>query len=415
MTWQETIQTLEALSGGPLVRTPTAARERLAFLMDRLGIDWRIPVVHVVGTCGKGSTSTFIAAALQAAGHRTGLMTGPHLVDYPERVTLNGQAVSHEDLQHHLERTFQYLETPLGRPTVLEVVTAAGLDYLQNRVDVIVLEAGMGGGRDCTMAVPATVTVLTRLGLDHTDVMGPTLRDIAQEKARAIRPGIPVVLAPQAPEAGQLLGPQVTVQTPVPEAVESNLEGVTFRTRDGVWRLGMRGRHQADNAATALAALQILGQVSPALVVPGPAAAQGLREASLPGRLQVIEKDPWLILDGAHNLDGARALAEFLRDVGPPRPCHLILGVLADKNRIAMLEVLLPVADTVAATLPQTLRAGAMADWVECVRQQRAGALVFDHVDAALAHRPGVGMTVVAGSLYLVGEALETLSVPRRT
>ncbi|MHB2016787.1 MAG: bifunctional folylpolyglutamate synthase/dihydrofolate synthase [Candidatus Xenobia bacterium] len=420
MTFPEAIRELEELAVRPLKRGRGMNPARLRYLLSRLEGAARPlpPVVHVVGTCGKGSTSAMAASILQAAGYRTGLFTGPHLVDYRERIGVDGEWIGAEPFVQAWLRVRPpamalECEVPtLGRPSVLEVLTAMAIDHFRRRqVQAIVLEAGLGGARDATMAVPASVTVLTHIGLDHMATLGPDVPSIAREKAGALRPGVPAVLAAQDPAARAVVEevakrrgapllrvPQdleaVDVQTALSE-VRFSVQG--RRTLPDL-RIPMGGRHQVNNALAA-----ILGVDS--LRVPDAAIRDGLAAARMPARLQVLSGHPMVILDGAHNQDAARALAETLRETPPPRPMTLLIGILADKAREPMLHMLLPLADRVVATRPPwDDRGGDFEAWGHMVRDQRPDAELIEDVATAFdASCAGAASVVVAGSLYLAG------------
>lgn len=400
---------LDVLSSWPLVRTPGATWRRLLDLLRRTGAPMpQVPIVHVVGTCGKGSTATFTASILTQSGRRCGLFTGPHLNSYAERIQVDGVAIPEPSLAEAFVRLAPHAEAmrtgPDGRPTVLETLTAAALGWFEGRTDALVIEAGMGGTRDCTTVLPADVTVMTRIGMDHQEIIGPTLPDIVREKCGAIRPGRPVVVAPQAADvladiqaAAAAKGSRV-VAVPHPTLLRTDLGGTRFVSARGTFRTRLPGRHQSDNAATAMEAALLIDAEAPLQA--------GILQAVLPGRLERIPGRPPALLDGAHNLDGARSLARFLQEGDVRRPWTLVVGMLADKDRPAMLAELLPGFESVVATLPLSDRSGDPDAWFKLVRSLRPDAAVHkDIVDALAAVPSETGTLVVSGSLYLVGEA----------
>lgn len=469
---------------------------RIEFLLEKLGRPQdRFPAVHVAGTNGKGSTAAMIGAVLQAVGLRVGAFTSPHLVRYNERITVDRESVSDEDLDE-LSRLVQPVTAEaaatgdVGQPTEFEVATAmAFAHFAQKRVDVAVVEVGLGGRLDSTNVVDAVVSVITPVGIDHTAVLGNTLAEIAAEKAGILRPGVPLVLARQTPEAAAVirrrareLGIDVYEQGVDYDAtgVELAAEGTTFHfitsgaartelvgTEPGGAGPGaasgsattagpgaavrlqtpLVGAHQADNGATAVAAaalaLNRLQRVHPD-APPASGAVPlakvicersdvfraGLARTNWPGRFEIVGREPLTILDGAHNVESARALAASLRAVVPNRPLVFVVGMLKEKPIPTMFDTLLPLADAVVFTKPSQGRTPAAEPehLAATARRLSEGSSDPDfslsssfeptfeiepEPTLALARArsmagPG-GAVVVWGSLYLVGEMKSSL------
>jgi len=400
--------------------------ERIAATLEALGSpQGRYPALLVAGTNGKGSTSAFLASALRAAGLRVGLYTSPHLVSCRERIRVDGAPIAPEALDAAVARLCAAY-APAREPahpdalTYFETMTALAFDeFAHAGVDVAVLEVGLGGRLDATN-VPGTdlrCTVVTKLGLDHAEFLGDTIEAIAGEKGAIARPGVPLVSAPQAPSAlavlqriaGERGSPLVvagTDATLVPGEGGLEYDGPRWHV-EGI-RLGLRGGFQAENAAVALATLEACGLA----VSPG-AAREGLASARWPGRLEVVAADPVVVLDGAHNPDGAAVLVDGFTGLWPRVRPQIVFGVLADKERAAMMEAVLPLGAAVHLCAPpsprsvdvETLRREAAA----FAREVHAHGSVSAALDAARAAAGPQGVVLVCGSLYLVGEARRIL------
>ncbi|WP_186001903.1 MULTISPECIES: folylpolyglutamate synthase/dihydrofolate synthase family protein [Corallococcus] len=394
--------------------------ERVRDALAALGHPERdFPALHVAGTNGKGSTCAFVARALEAAGHRVGLYTSPHLVRVNERIRVAGEDIPDDVFgQRILEVLERYPSARADPMTYFEFGTVVALwHFSRERVDVAVLETGLGGRLDATSAAAPVVTCVTPVSFDHMEYLGHTLREIAGEKAGIFKPGVPVVLSRQDPEAlDALLGRAEQLAVPV------RLEGRDFGLapesegrlayRGPVWSLGgltlaLRGPYQHQNAAVALACLEVLHERG--VAVTPEAARVGLATARWPGRLEEVADAPTVVVDGAHNPAGVAVLLEALRTLYAARPLHLVFGVVADKDRGPMLRALFPLAASVHLTPLDTPRSLAPSRYIH-----EAGALcsrVVAHAsleDAlagaradALGHPDGV--VLATGSLFLVG------------
>lgn len=426
---------------------------RIAELLRRLGNPHReLKVVHVGGTNGKGSTTAMLASVLAAAGYRAGTFTSPHLHSYTERYQINGRQISEGELGALIGELRPYLEAMVAQgyehPTEFEVCTAAAFLYFaRQKVDLLILEVGLGGIIDSTNVVERPlVTVITNVGMDHMDYLGRTIREIAAAKAGIIKTGVPLVTACRgealevvartcrekgAPlvlvrEAGEppggLPGLPAAPVTWEGEGAAPDLTGqyLSVRGRCGAYRrlfIPLLGRHQLENAAGAVAVLEILSEQGYA--VTEEALRRGLAATRWPARLEVIRGDPLVILDGAHNHDGARSLARALADHFPGRKVVLVIGMLGDKERGKVMAELAPLARAVVVTRPDSPRA---ANWRELAGEARKYLReVYEEEKVAAAvqkalslARPGEAV-VVTGSLYMVAEAREMLLERNRT
>ena len=394
--------------------------ETMTALTMRLGMpQTRYRTLHIAGTNGKGSTAAMAAAMLQAAGYRVGLYTSPHLVEFRERIRVNGEMIA-ESRVAQLTEQLQTLCQPDLSPTFFEDTTAMAFQHFADSgVDVAVLEVGLGGRFDATNVVTPMACAITTISLDHQEYLGSTHSSIAFEKAGIIKPGVPVVLGRLDDDAWRTIE-QVARdrQAPVFRINENfHTEGETpqqFSYRG----LGMRydgltcaleGQHQLDNAACALA---LLGAAVPqGIAVTSEAARAGLRTVNWAGRLEVADRRPTILLDGAHNPAAATVLADFLTRSGrshPFRPVVLVLGMMRDKDHRGFVEPLRGLVDEVVLTQAGLPRAATAQE----LQASLGGLLSHPHVvpsvrDAmALARQLATpeGLVCVTGSLMLVGE-----------
>jgi len=402
--------------------------ERIARLVEELGHPERAyRCVHIGGTNGKGSTAVLVAAALTAAGHRCGLYTSPHLVSLCERFRVDGDEIAAGLLAERIEEVRALAETaaPDDRPTFFEVVTAAAFRHFAlERVEVAVLEVGLGGRLDATNIVDdPLVTVLTDLSIDHTRFLGTSIEDIAREKAGIVKRGRPVVSCwSEGPEAEvqasrcrELEAPLLTLGRDFSaEIVEPWRAGTPARIdyRGRGWRLDglplrLRGEHQVENAGLALAALEQVAEAG-SEVDPGGVAA-GFEVAEWPGRLEPVSSEPVLVvLDGAHNQGATAALARAVPDRFPGRlPRVLLLAVSADKDLDRLLAPLAPLAGIAVATSFGGPRALAAEDLARAAGRHFAQVDLEPDLARALARARNLagpaGLVLATGSLFLVG------------
>jgi dihydrofolate synthase / folylpolyglutamate synthase len=392
--------------------------DRMFALMEELGNPQaKYPIIHVAGTKGKGSVSALCAAALQAAGYRTGLYTSPHLWDYTERIQIDGMPISHEQLIALVE------EVKLGvakipKLTTFEITTAIGfLAFAKNAVDAAVVEVGLGGRLDATNIVMPNVSVITSLSYDHMAVLGNTLAEIAGEKAGIIKTDIPVVSAPQSEEALKVLervanernSPFVLVGREVKfERLTSSLDGQSLRVTKHQHStldlsLPLLGQHQIENAAIAYTALKTSG-----IEISDEAIRKGFAQVKWPARFEVLQREPPVVVDSAHNRDSALRLRQTLDEYFPTMPAILIFCTLQDKDISGMLEELKPRLEKVIATHADHPRAPS-AEWIaEQVRKADIPVEAVPNVAEALEHALKLAedgkLVLAAGSVAFAGE-----------
>ncbi len=440
MTYEEAVSYLESLID--YERTPAGAAAARVWNLDRtrhmlhaVGDPHRgLPCVHIAGTKGKGSTAAMAAAIFTAAGHRTGLYTSPHLITFRERIRIDDRLIPEPDVVGLVEEVRPLIEsmagTDIGSPSFHEAYTLlALLHFARQGADISVIETGLGGRLDATNVVEPVVCVLSRIGLDHTVELGDTVEQIAREKAGIIKPGIPVISAPQQSSVIEVFqevalerGAQLLVvgEPPAPRILGSRQQRahqlITIEGRERLYadlKCPLLGSHQAENAALAIGLAEIAEQRG--FGVGGEAIRKGVASVNWPGRFQIVSRRPTIILDGAHDELGAGALARALDAIVPGRRIILVLGVPRDKDAVAIASQLCPLADRVICTASSSPRA------LEAEELQRVVFRLCQHTSAyvpvAAAVRAAVEQArrhdaiVITGSLYVVGEAMQALGV----
>lgn len=400
---------------------------RMETLLDLLGHPEReAPSIHIAGTKGKGSTAAMIASVLVAAGYRTGLYTSPHLHTLRERVQVDGQPIPEAALASLAGQVQPMVETThansdYGRLTTFEILTSlAFLYFREQKAQFQVLEAGLGGRLDATNVVQPRLAMITPISYDHMDLLGQTLGQIASEKAGIIKPGCPLVLGPQPPQALEVLqgrcqqagaqpvlvGQDVTwAQGPFDTAGQS----IRVKGRLGEYclHLPLLGRHQAENAAAAVAALEVLREQGAA--IDDEALGRGFASVRWPGRLEVLGQRPWLLVDGAHNGESARRLREAVADYFPGRRIVLVLGTSRDKDIVAMAQELAPLPQTVILTSSGNPRAAPLQEllhiWEKLHQDVRLSPSVAEAVEHARRLAQATDVILITGSLFVVAEA----------
>ena len=422
MNYPDSVRYLYSL--GNELKTIKFGLATITTLMAALGNPERAcRFVHVAGTNGKGSTCAMIESALRAAGVRTGLYTSPHLAEPTERIRINGDQVTAQqfadafDIVHAAAERLLQSGAIEHHPTYFETVTAMGFVlFAREGVETAVLEVGMGGRLDATNIVTPALSVITRIDFDHEAFLGRSIEAIASEKAGILKPGVPAIFAPQRPEAettlreraAALASPLSSVRDWHAGDCEFDPRGSRFTARkDGEDPLRvtcpLAGEHQVENALTAVASLRLMG-------VDISAIERGIAATRWPGRLELISTSPEIILDGAHNPSGARALVCYMERFYADRKICIMYGAMRDKSVVEMTGVLFPSAHTIIATAPAQER----ATRPETIRDLsgRADTIIAATVPEALSivrqFVPDM-VTFVTGSLFVVAEARSAL------
>jgi len=372
----------------------------------------KLRFIHVAGTNGKGSTCAMLESIYRTAGLRVGLFTSPHLVAFGERIQVNRKDIGEQEIVQQVEDLKPLLsQFPADHhPTFFEVVTVMALRYFTERkCDLVIWETGLGGRLDATNIVTPIASVITNIQYDHQMWLGSSLASIAAEKAGIIKDGVPVITATDEPEALKIIQQMaMSKKAPLTVVKQIDIEHATLDTM----ALPLLGRHQRVNAAVAIATVKALRAT---INVSEEDMRRGLSEVRWAGRMQVITRATGqkILLDGAHNQAGAQALVQSLNDYFPDQRFALILGVLGDKDWEKICQVLAPLAARIHVVPVQSERTAPLRDLVQACHAANSRADVSErqNVTEALEASADGSFTVVTGSLYLVGEALEALGV----
>lgn len=425
---------MESFDAVAYINTPRWQASRLGLdrtvdLLNRMGRPQdRLRFVHVAGTNGKGSTCAYLDSILRSAGYRVGLFTSPYIESFEERIRVNGENISRRDLNEvtlFVKRHAEAIEAATGdHPTEFELMTAVALEHFaRSSCDIVVLEVGLGGRLDSTNVIEAPeACVITRIGLDHTALLGNTLSEVAGEKAGILKAGSPVVSWPQDPEAQRVVeqaADQVGCALCVPDFDQLELTPCSsgsrvFFYRGLAYETGLLASYQPCNATLAIEAAGLLRErgwdISPDAV------REGVARAKWPGRFEVVASDPLTIIDGGHNPQGADVLAESLSDVLPGRKAVFVMGVLADKDYVAMLQAVVDYASAFYTYAPSNPRALSALDLARCVEEMAGSDMpvtVCESPEQAMLKARAAageeGVVLAFGSLYSIADLKKAL------
>ncbi len=409
--------------------------KRMDYIMERLGNPHRrLKFIHVAGTNGKGSTCAYLASVLQQCGYHVGTFNSPYITRYTDRIRFNGVDIPDELvllIANQLKALSDELaETELGSLTSFEVTTALAIEYFARHAfpDFIIWETGLGGRQDCTNIVIPIVSVITNVGHDHMDILGNSLAEIAAEKAGIIKPGVPVVCAADQPEVAAVIKQVADRQKSKLYLhhrdyharlnqielgrLSYHFEG-PFRTFEDL-TITLSGEHQMVNSAVAMMTLEILRQYY-AVIIDEEHVMNGLLETKWPGRLELISEQPRLLIDGAHNPEGAQSLAAALEQLYVFDKLHFMIGMLSTKNHSDYLWHILPIVDTLIISEPdfrKKLDADALAQLAEQLRVERAKPnlriIIEPDWKQALEQLQTINrqqdLAVVSGTLYMISD-----------
>jgi dihydrofolate synthase/folylpolyglutamate synthase len=403
--------------------------ENITVLVERLGRpDRTYPSAHIAGTNGKGSTAAFLESILRHGGFRTGLNTSPHLEKINERIRINGEEISDEAFAATFTRIQVLIEELLAagklraHPTYFECLTAMAFEsFARERVEFAVFEVGLGGRLDATNIISPAVSIITRVDFDHENFLGHSLKEIAAEKAGILKPGVPIVLAEQRPEAREVIltrAKELSCSVIEPANAfrieHETMQTGSFRARVTETASGtafeiapsLPGRFQFQNALNALAAARFLSHRG--FQIPDDAITQGIARAVWPGRLEKLQSHPDVYLDGAHNPGAARELALFLEQNFAGRKIWLLYGALRDKAVDEVAGQLFPRASEVIFTEPRTSRAISATRLAEIAAHHASHFTVVSSAEQAFEQTLSKAATddaiFITGSLYLVGQ-----------
>lgn len=379
-------------------------------LKQLAGINGKLPFVHIAGTNGKGSVCAFMTEIFRKSGLKAGAFISPHVVVFEERISVNGQMISREDVARLGNKL---LDTDFGvNLTMFDYCLAMALMYFTEQgCDIMVIETGLGGRLDSTNAIGLPLaTVITKIGYDHVAILGDKLEDIAREKAGIIKTGSRVFSEQQEEEA----------EAVIRDAADKCHVQLTFVTKEEIeaaskYNLRLLGVHQWENAAVAkLAAEYVLEKFINAAVTDGnklkknePEIISALRETVWQGRMEILSQNPFFMVDGAHNGHGVLALRDSLKTLYPCEKFHMIMAVMADKDYKAMVEELLPYAEDFVAVNMDNSRALQAKDLAEFINSRGVKADCVDSVEEALKTLRADTKNLAFGSLYFIGEIKE--------
>ena len=401
MEYQEIIHTIENKRRFGSLPGVVVSRKLLAAVGDPQN---DLAFIHIAGTNGKGSTAAFLREILKEAGIRAGMFTSPHLIDFTERIQVDGRQIPGEDAAR-LGEMLLNLDLDV-HPTMFDYCLAMALLYFREQgCRLVILETGLGGRLDSTNVISAPlVSVITKIGYDHTEVLGDTLDKIAAEKAGILKPNTFMVSESQQQPAEKVLKDccsklGISYQFVEAEKIKAVDHGFSYEGK-GSYRMRMLGMHQRENAMAAVfaaEALRIYGfEITDAQI------SQGIENATWNGRMELISKEPYLLIDGAHNGHGVHALAESLKELYPDEMFRFIMGVLADKDYKQMAKELLPLAESVTTVTPDSGRALQGETLAEYIRSYGVFAENTEQMQEAFLQIRD--KTVAFGSLYFIGE-----------
>lgn len=413
--------------------------ERIKLLLEKLGNPHRkLKFIHVAGTNGKGSTCAFLTSVLLKSGYSVGTFTSPYITKFTNRFQYNGMDIPEETLAALAGKLRPLVEeiaaTELGSPTMFEVSTALAILYYAECCypDVVVWETGLGGRLDVTNIVTPVVSVITNVGHDHMDVLGDTLEKIAEEKAGIIKPGVPVVSCVSQPEVIAVLKAKAAACRSTLYLAGENFSYALTGIEDGVQRfnfkgpfrsleigIAMKGEHQLSNSAGAMMALEVLRQYM-AFVLEDGDVLEGFRDTFWAGRLEEVGGSPRIVLDGAHNPEGAESLAKSLPQFYKYGKLNLLMGMLANKHHESYFKHILPIVDTLILTEPD-FRKKMDAEDLQAIAERLREKYAKENLEIIVERNWGKALqllqsitserdlAVVSGTLYLISDVRSTL------
>ncbi|MDK2821000.1 MAG: dihydrofolate synthase / folylpolyglutamate synthase [Clostridia bacterium] len=407
--------------------------DRIKELMHRIGSPHeKLRFIHIGGTNGKGSVSVMVANILKEAGYRVGLFTSPHLYSYCERISINGNPISKErfaELLTWFKPILKSMEAEdFEHPTEFEVLTAVALKFFADeKVDLAVLEVGLGGAIDSTNVINSSlVSVITNVGMDHLQYLGDNITAVANIKAGIIKENGFVVTAARHPDALSVISRKCKDKEATLYCVGRD---ITFKEREaslngGIFdlqgllgfykglKITLLGRHQLENAAVAVTVIETLKRHY-SIKITEYDLRRGLEKAFWPARLEIMNKDPMVVIDGAHNIDGAISLRKNLEEIFSYRHLILVFGMLADKEREKVVDELAPLATVAIVTKPNNPRSGQWQSVAELVRKHVSSVEVIESISEAVKRALAIAspcdLICVTGSLYMVAEARQLL------
>jgi len=402
--------------------------ERISYIAKKLdNPNKNYKIVHVAGTNGKGSVCKFLASILSESGYKTGCYISPHIQRFSERITIDNKEISDEKIASLVEKIKPIVEEMIKNndtPTFFEIVTAMAFQYFSDeKVDFAVVEVGLGGKYDATNIVEPMVSVITNITLEHTDVLGKKIQDIALQKSGIIKDGVAVVTAAEGDALDIINNATVEKNASINIINEKmwkrksfDLGGQEFHIKgtlaDYNVKTSMLGKHQGGNISLAIATVENLQMNG--IYIPETSIAEGVAKATNPGRLEIVQHNPIVLLDGAHNPAGISTLKEALNDFEHDK-LIIVLGILSDKDVNSMLSIIVPGADTIVVTKSHGSRASEPTKLKEMIEKvgYKKNIIVKDQIPDAIKYAKSIAkkddLICVTGSLFTVGGAREYL------
>ena len=397
--------------------------ENITKLLEYLGNPQNeFPSIHIAGSNGKGSTASFLSSVLMESGFKTGLFTSPHLVKFNERIRINGKEISDERILRFVEKTNDYVQ--LYKPTFFELTTALAFEYFaENKVDVAVIETGLGGRLDATNVIKPRASVITTISLEHVNVLGDTIEKIAEEKAGIIKPATPVFTGLLEVDALKVIENKCwqvhSELIMLKDYLEYGKDFTRLKIKDfrfTIYSLGLRGSHQLVNSALALlVANKIFGIQDYDSVNNG--LLNVVKNSGIRGRYEVVSSSPKIIFDAAHNLECVQAfIKEFRKEKCPSNKAFLIFGAMKDKNIKAMLNILRKYFDNIFATTIDYSRAASVTELIEAAKEIKLSIkpLPFNEIKSFVQKfikNNEECCIVMLGSIYIIGEIRSKLKI----
>lgn len=401
--------------------------ERTFRLLELIGNPHeKIKLIHIAGTNGKGSTTAMITKILRGFGYKVGMYTSPYLEEFEERIQINGINIPKDILVNLLEKVKiainKVIEEGYEHPTEFEIITALMFLYFYNeKVDYGVIEVGLGGRLDSTNVLTPEVSVITSISFDHINILGNTLEEIAKEKAGIIKEGVPVVLYPQEKEVEDIILNIAKQKKSKVYLVEKNsgrlmdidyenaYQKVQVKCNRNIYNVDfpLLGEHQILNLSVALNTIEVLGNINN-INLDKKIIEESLRNVKWIGRLEVLGKKPLIVIDGAHNIDGIRALRKNVEKYFKYDKMYLLLGILADKQVEEMIEEITPLAEKVYALTPHSERAELSEDLKNEILKYNSNTIALESYEEALklalSESKEDDLILVSGSLYMIGD-----------
>jgi len=386
----------------------------------------KIKLIHIAGTNGKGSTTAMVTKTLRGIGYKVGMYTSPYLEEFEERIQINGENINKDTLVNLLEEVKvainKVIEEGYEHPTEFEIITALMFLYFYNeKVDYGVIEVGLGGGLDSTNVLTPIVSVITSISLDHMNILGDNLKDIAKEKAGIIKESVPVILYPQEKEVEEVIlkvakeknSKVYFIKKEAERLIDINYEDLyqiveieSYKYKYTI-KLPLLGEHQILNLAVALNTLEVLCEQEK-IKFDKQLVEKSLQDVKWIGRLEVLGKKPTIVIDGAHNIDGIKALRKNTEKYFKYNKIYLLLGILADKQVNEMIEEIAPIAEKIYALTPHSERAELSEDLKNEILKYNSNTIALESYEEAfllaLKEAKEDDLILISGSLYMIGD-----------